>query len=64
MSNIGNYLFCDHRQQSVSRKTLRRHMALDQSRKLKRSLNRDSSTSSSKTEGENDFNSGEFAGTV
>ena len=50
--------------QSVSRKTLRRHMALDQSRKLKRSLNRDSSTSSSETEGENDFNSGEFVGTV
>ena len=50
--------------QSVSRKTLRRHMVLDQSRKLKRSLNRDSSTSSSETEGKNDFNSGEFAGTV
>ena len=33
-------------------------MALDQSRKLKRSLDRDSSTSSG-TDGENDFNSGE-----
>ena len=38
-------------------------MALDQSQKLKRSLNRDSSTSSSETDGANDFNSGEFAGT-
>ena len=39
-------------------------MALDQSRKLKRSLNRDSSTSSSETDDENNFNSGEFAGTL
>ena len=39
MSNVESYLFCDHWQQNLSNKnTQGRHMALDQSQKLNRSL--------------------------
>jgi hypothetical protein len=64
MNSVGNYVFCHHCKQSVSEKKFRRHMALDQSRQLKRSLNDDSSTSSSDTDEETvaTFNSCDFGG--
>ena len=57
MDKAGSYIFCDHCEQSVSERTLCRHMALEQSRQLKRSFIKDSSTSLSDAEGESDCKS-------
>ena len=57
MDKANSYVFCDHCEQSVSETTFRRHMALKQSRQIKRSLKKDSPTSSSETDGETDCNS-------